>query len=276
MTLPIHQEASQRGSDRPLPRVKSFGDLAGLWESYTVDLTKLLSVSFAVINDDEEVFYGIYPSKSKHDLTIEDCNAALRHIADDELYPEVPSGVNLTLAPDELDDRSAFVKRPGLHSLESVEGTGFIPRQILDETLIMETISKSPHPNFIRYYGCRVKRGRITSLLLERLECTLSEYVTKPEFQQLDRNKFCDELESAVEHLHGLGLAHNDISPLNIMVAEGRAKLIDFGSCAPYGKTLQSLGSPGWREENFSTSEKKHDEYSLRKIREWIQDPQDP
>ena len=52
-------------------------------------------------------------------------------------------------------------------------------------------------------------------------------------------------LESAVAHLHQLELAHNDINPSNIMVRDGLPVLIDFGSCAPYGGRLQSLGSPG-------------------------------
>lgn len=46
--------------------------------------------------------------------------------------------------------------------------------------------------------------------------------------------------------------------------------LIDFGSCQPFGERLQSLGTRGWYEELFFTSEKKHDEFSMRKIKEWL------
>jgi serine/threonine protein kinase len=137
----------------------------------------------------------------------------------------------------------------------------------------MEQISKSPHLYIVNYYGCRVKRGRITAILLERLYKTLTQYVSTPNFQQLDKVKFVEALESSVDHLHSLGLAHNDVNPDNIMVKDGMPVLIDFGSSQPFGNHLQSLGTEGWYEELFSTSEKKHDTYSLGKLREWLQTP---
>lgn len=75
-----------------------------------------------------------------------------------------------------------------------------------------------------------------------------------------------------MDHLHSLGLAHNDINPSNIMVKGGVPILIDFGSCQPYGTRLQSLGTSGWYEELLFTSEKKHDTYALGKLREWFQE----
>ncbi|KAK1473094.1 hypothetical protein CCUS01_05701, partial [Colletotrichum cuscutae] len=97
----------------------------------------------------------------------------------------------------------------------------------------------------------------------------------KPTFKDLDKEKFLDGLESAVSYVHSLGLAHNDINPDNIMMGkDGMPVLIDFGSCAPYGQNLQSLGTDGWYEEVFFTSEKSHDDYAMKKMRVWIQDPQ--
>jgi hypothetical protein len=58
------------------------------------------------------------------------------------------------------------------------------------------------------------------------------------------------------------------------MVKNGIPILIDFGSYQPFGKRLQSLGTRGWYEELFFTSEKKHDEYSLGKLRQWMQIPE--
>jgi serine/threonine protein kinase len=154
-----------------------------------------------------------------------------------------------------------------------MKGTDFVSKSVFDETLIMEQISQSPHPNIIKYHGCRVRRGRITAIVLERLDCTLTQYISTPAFQGLDKARFIEALESAVDYLHSLGLAHNDINPYNIMVRDGMPVLIDFGSCQPFGMRLQSLGSPGWCEETFFTSEKKHDVFSMGKLRQWIQDP---
>lgn len=155
-----------------------------------------------------------------------------------------------------------------------MKGTNFVPKGLLEETIIMEQIFKAPHPHIIGYLGCRVHRGRITSLLLERLDKTLLQYVKEPSFSQLDKIKLVEGLESAVAHLHSLGLAHNDINPTNIMIKDGMPVLIDFGSCQPFGGRLQSLGSPGWYEEIFFTSQAGHDTYALNKLPGWLEDPE--
>lgn len=68
------------------------------------------------------------------------------HINDDEIYPVVPKGVALTIAPDELDDTSAFIKRPGLNCYEDVKGTDYVPNALLVEALIAEQVSRRNTP----------------------------------------------------------------------------------------------------------------------------------
>lgn len=76
-------------------------------------------------------------------------------------------------------------------------------------------------------------------------------------FQQLedepcdfDINSIFKDIESVVKHLHSLGLAHNDLNPMNIMTdKKKRPILIDFGSCKPFGRRLMESGSPGWVDE---------------------------
>lgn len=237
------------------------------WDSKITETPKY--ITFYLVTDDEEVFFG-QSSRNKRDMTLADYNSALQRVQDEEIYPEIPADAHLAIAPEILDDSSAYVKRPGLDCYETMKGSNYIPRAVLSEALIMEQISRSPHLNIIHYYGCRVRRGRITAIILERLEQTLTQYASTPGFQQLDKVKFFEALKSAVDHLHSLGLAHNDINPHNIMVKNGMPVLIDFGSCQPFGKHLQSLGTEGWYEKEFYTSEKQHDTYSLEKLREWL------
>lgn len=256
-------------SEKKPPAVESLQDLEIIeaWDSET-DTPKY--VTFYYVTQDEEVYFG-QSSKNKRDMTLAEYNAALEHVKDDEIYPVAPANIELTIAPENLDNSSVFVKRPGLVCYEIMKGSDFIPKEVLNEVLIMEQISKSTHPNIVSYYGCRIKRGRITAILLERLKQTLAQYVLTVGFQQLDKAKFMTALESALDHLHSLGLAHNDINPYNIMVKDGMPVIIDFGSCQPFGNPLQSLGSEGWYTELFHTSEKEHDTYSLGKLREWLQ-----
>ncbi len=256
-------------SARRTPTVSSFQDLTIIeaWDSQT---KKPKYVTFYHVTDDEEVYFG-QSSKNKRDLTLEEYIAALEPIKDDEIYPKVPTDIQLTIAPNTFHESQAFVKRPGLNCYETMKGTNYIPKAVLDETVIMEQISKSPHPHIVRYYGCRVKRGRITAILLEPLDQTLAQYASTRDFQQLDKVRFVEALESAVEYVHSMGLAHNDINPDNIMVKERMPVLIDFGSCQPFGERLQSLGTEGWYEELFYHSRQKHDVYALKKLREWFE-----
>jgi serine/threonine protein kinase len=258
-------------SDRKPPLDASLQDLT-IIEAWDSETDKLKYVTFYLVTDNEELYFGQL-SKNKRDITLAEYSSALEYIEDTEVYPEVPGGIALTIAPGNVDDTSAFIKRPGLNCYETMKGSEYIPKAILDETLIMEQISQTNHPKIIGYFGCRVRRGRITAIVLERLDQTLTQYAHTPAFEQLDMAIFLEALESAVDYLHSLGLAHNDINPDNIMIKNGVTVLIDFGSCQPFGKPLQSLGTDGWYEELFFTSEKKHDEYSRGKLREWLKDP---
>ncbi|KAF7561170.1 hypothetical protein G7046_g2971 [Stylonectria norvegica] len=229
-------------------------------------------ITFYTVTENEEVYFG-QSTKNKRDITIPEFNAALERVPDNDIYPEVPLDTQLTIAPEGLDDTTAFIKRPGLNNYEIMIGTELVAKALLDETLATEQISKIPHPGIITYYGCRVRRGRITAILIERLEHTLMEYAFKPEFSQVDKAAFFESLKSAVEYLHSLGLAHNDINPYNIMVKDGAPVLIDFDACQPVGKRLQSHGTKGWYKEFFNTSQQEHDTFALDLIQKWLQNP---
>ncbi|KAI0194767.1 kinase-like domain-containing protein [Xylaria flabelliformis] len=250
------------------PLITSFRDLT-IIEAFDPGANKPKYTTFYTLTTEDELFFG-ESTKSKRELSLEEYRALLKRVGDDEIYPQVPAGLQLTIAPADLDDSNAFIKRPGLNCYESMKGTNYVPKSVLEETTVMEQVSKTPHPNIIKYHGCRVNRGRITALVLELLDQTLTQFKSDGKLQSLDKDKFVRALQSAVDYLHSLGLAHNDINPDNIMVKDGMPVLIDFGSCAPVGQRLQSLGTEGWYEELFFTSQFKHDIYAMGKLREWL------
>ncbi len=264
--------SSTAESSENRPPILSSWDLT-IIEAFQRGATEAKYVTFYHVTLEDELYFGQL-FKSKKEITLAEYNAALERVPDSEVYPEVPQDTPLTIASDDLDDVSAYIKRPGLNVYETMKGSDFIVKELLEETIIMEQISKTPHPHIIGYLGCRVRRGRIISLLLERLDQTLMEYINEPTFAQLDKTEFVEALESAVAHLHSLGLAHNDINPYNIMVKDGMPVLIDFGFCRPFGERLPSLGSPRWCEEMTLTSQAKHDTYSLKRLREWLEKPE--
>ncbi|KAH6992076.1 hypothetical protein EDB82DRAFT_553981 [Fusarium venenatum] len=134
----------------------------------------------------------------------------------------------------------------------------------------MEIISKIFHPSIIRHKRYRVQRGRITGILLDKYQLTLEQFVESPGPKDADLDSSLSVMQSAVD---ARGLAHNSINPGNIMMGENnKPVLIDFGSCQPFGKLLQTFGTPGWFEKEFRMSEKKHGVIPMGKLRQWMTD----
>lgn len=136
----------------------------------------------------------------------------------------------------------------------------------------MEFLAQHPHSNTVGSYGCRVKRGRITGLVLETYsfpyDLAFKDQRSDLFKARVDKDRIMSGLRSAVNHLHSLGLALNDINPANIMLdGGGDPKLIGFGSRQPVGEPvgerLMSCGTAGWRQSDFRTSETAHDQYGL-------------
>lgn len=86
-------------------------------------------------------------------------------------------------------------------------------------------------------------------------------------------------VESAVKHMHKLGMAHNDINPYNIMVREvkkGEGKLeialIDFDSAARFGEETLKGGTQEWSADVMEErrSRPEHDLKMLVKLRKYL------
>ena len=82
-------------------------------------------------------------------------------------------------------------------------------------------------------------------------------------------------LESAINHIHSLGWAHNDLDPHKIMVNEqGTPVLVDFGSAREVGSKFKtSRGTKGWigfKVNDYHTSDKRNDISALEGIRKWL------
>jgi len=80
-------------------------------------------------------------------------------------------------------------------------------------------------------------------------------------------------IEKGIQHLHSLGLVHNDINPSNIMLDKDVLVIIDFDSCRPIGKSLNEVGRTyEWYDESVQYSLPSNDLDALHEIREWLRD----
>jgi serine/threonine protein kinase len=165
-------------------------------------------------------------------------------------------------------DGGVFIKRPMISMYGGFGGT--LPNLFLQEAEILELLRQSPHHNIVRYHGSIFRRGRVVGLVLDRHPRTLRNRVEEGA-KDLDTERCLDGIKSGVSHLHKLGLAHNDLTPENIMVSEDDTPIIvDHGSCQPFGHDLITTGTPGWIDENFTTSAQQHDESALEKLEAWL------
>jgi serine/threonine protein kinase len=263
------------------PKISDTSDLLALIEEFGSDngVPKFIRTVFVALDEDDIAYWGAKEGVRKYFISNEEYEAALKPIPDDWVFPELTADLakQITIAPNDGVGEGLFIKRPKLSAYDPEEVGKYLPsapRMLLEEIHILETLSKNPHPNIVRYHGVRVRRGRITGIVLDRHDTVLDALENENEkalMASLDRNKIMTGLESAVAHLHSLGLAHNDLNPSNVLIGKDKeAILTDFGSCQPFGNMLVSLGTEGWIDEDFTTSEKKHDLAALPKIKAWL------
>jgi serine/threonine protein kinase len=232
--------------------------------------------AFAAIDEEENAYFGEKSGISMRELTVDMVRECLRPLSDEEIYPPFPADGDLTVAPD--DTAGFHVKRTAWPTYLDFRGTEFLPKLMLKEARTMDLLAKHPHPNMVGYFGCRVKRGHNTGLVLETFAFPhdLGFVKIRPDLfkEVIDKGRVLSGLRPALDHLHSLGLAHNDINPANIMLGNGgEPKLIDFGSCEPFGEHLTSAGTPGWSQaerSQASTSDRANDDYGLGLLEPWL------
>jgi hypothetical protein len=239
-----------------------------LFEVFAADSGKFSRTLFTYIDNDERAWAGEIHHIRKYDLTDQDLRANLRRVPDHEAFPKATQ--HLTLLPQGLDASEIFLKRPQIHSLLDEFGGSIVPQMFLDEIQVMEFLVQHPHPNIVSYHGCVVKRGYITGIALTRYQAILDNRFHR-DASNLDLDRFEKHVRGAIDHIHALGLAHNDLNPSNIALdSHDDPVIIDWGSCKQFGGLLLSAGTPGWLEDDFDVSRKEHDLYALDKIMDWM------
>ncbi|KAF2758446.1 serine/threonine-protein kinase-like protein [Pseudovirgaria hyperparasitica] len=270
LTSTAKQISAMVNEDLP---IYSSRDLSPLYEAFTMEDDEngnevFVYSSFGYITDEWVVYFG-QSDVRKRDLTLDIIRESLKRLPDEDVYPEAPSNITVFSLP---IDETFYLKKPKL-GLAFV-GTGLLPKLVLYEAQTMELLLRNPHPHIIRYHGCLIERGRIVSLVLDRLPDTLYYRLEKPspKAKPFDVKNCMRKIESAVCHLHKLGLAHNDLTPMNVMIDNSDDPvLIDYGSCQPFGNELITAGTIGWIDEEFTTSAQEHDHIALEKIRTWME-----
>jgi len=153
---------------------------------------------------------------------------------------------------------------------------GELSPHYLQEKDIVKDIK--PHPHVLMYYEfhdeafVRSYKGALkdcSAIVMEYLpDGDLFDFIVKhPVSEKLARTLF-HQIISAVEHLHGLGIAHLDIKPQNFLMCQSGVKLIDFDFSLHMKDQVKGMyGTPGYRAPEFLRGSvpfpEKADIYSL-------------
>ncbi|KAI4663167.1 uncharacterized protein J4E88_010802 [Alternaria novae-zelandiae] len=247
--------------------IRSKRDLKHLCEVEDIETGASIRCTFAYIDDHERAWFGQTTEMRKYDLTVEDLNRLLQQVPDEKIYPLKTT--SLSIVPEETRSKS-YIKRPKILCLDNEAQTKLLPQLLLGEAEVLHFLEENPHPNIIRFHGCTVNRGRVTGIALDKYSVIL-QYRHEDVPQPLDVEACMCGIRSALKHLHCLGLAHNDLNPSNIALdTNDNPILLDFGSCRRFGQVLLTGGTPGWIDEDYSTSAQCHDELAVDKVEAWL------
>ncbi|OQN95407.1 hypothetical protein B0A48_18593 [Cryoendolithus antarcticus] len=239
-----------------------------LFEVFAADSGAFRRTLFTYVDANERAWAGQVHNKRKYDLTEQDLRTNLRNIPDHVVFPKMSQ--DITLLPKHSDVTELFFKRPQIHCLLEEFGGRIVPQMLFEEVQVMEFLAQHPHPNIVTYHGCVVKRSHITGIALTRYQKIL-DHRFYDDASNLDLDRFERQCRDAINHIHSLGLAHNDLNPSNIALDKfDDPVILDWGSCKEFGGLLLSAGTPGWIENEFDVSKKEHDLFALDKIMAWM------
>lgn len=211
---------------------------------------------------------GLQDDVSKFDELVK----LLDPVPSEKIYPAFAEGLTRFKPGD--DSQALHLKGP---NLTNYAGDDDLAKTLLQEALIHERLRTHPHPNLDIYLGCVAHNDLIVRLVFRSHIETLSRRREDMNFSPQQRQDCMDKVESAAKHLHSLGLAHNDISPANIMFGDGDSVfLIDLESCLPWGHRLSKGGLVGgWRGpfgngQQFESSSAQCDILAIEDIRRWL------
>ena len=223
---------------------------------------------FAIIlTDGTELFKAQYSKELAihHDIDITELDCPLYRISTKDIWPPLKN--DLTLAPQPVSDE--FYQGTRVLADYNPQTSSVKPCDLLlHEAQICEILRQNPHKNIVSYLGVTCDEGLIKSLCFVKYEETLADRLNDPN-RPLNVPKCLNGVKDGLDHLHSLGLKHNDLNYRNIMLDKQDVPvIIDFDSCECEGNIPLCMGTPGWTDGAYITrSERKNDDFGWNKLR---------
>lgn len=217
-----------------------------------------------IFRSGDEYFFARSPLRHTHsaaDLS----KLSLQKIPVEDVWPHMEA--RFSEAPHSLPP-DCYIKRPSLLFFGDSPASQQPAKQILCEVEACEVLRRHPHPNIAQYFGCLSKDCTIIGLCFKKYATTLDK-ILKDKPAGFDKDNCLQGIRSGLEHMHKLGLVHNDINPRNIMMDGETPVIIDFDSCKKQGEPLGLKGGTmRWEKEDAKFALPENDEYDVAKIEE--------
>ena len=148
---------------------------------------------------------------------------------------------------------NSFLKRPRL--LYYFADKSAIPESFIHDSKVFSRIGNVSHPNSIAREGSLVRENLVIGHILPRYKISLLEALERK--VSIESTKVFQELGSALNHLHYLGSANNDIHQGKIMVTcTVSAILISLEFCRQVGVDIGAISGKSSIEESKSHFDK--------------------
>ncbi|KAI0089936.1 kinase-like domain-containing protein [Irpex rosettiformis] len=124
-------------------------------------------------------------------------------------------------------------------------------------------LARSPHPNICPIYGCVRDGPHVSGLALKHIPHKFP-FVWKLTETPVSKPSILRGVKRGLDHLHNLGIVHNDINIANICLDESLCPvIIDFDSALGEGEPMGGRGgTPGWFRKS-QLSFKENDTFGL-------------
>lgn len=237
--------------------------------------------TIVVFKQEDQIYTARFNGRcaSKTDIKFE----ALEHIVKLDKTEFEPEYLGIFTQAKPTDQ--VYVKRPHLVNYYPINDTNRkrIADEVLQEVKVCEKLKLKPHPNIAEYIGCKVDDGKISGICFKQYKETLQQklnpgHLNKREFARSSRldaawcSGIIQGIRNGLDHLHALGLVHNDITPANIIVDEHDTPvIIDFGSCRANGESLRGVGRTyEWYDHEVKIANPSNDLDALAEMEAWM------
>ncbi|SJL16852.1 uncharacterized protein ARMOST_20382 [Armillaria ostoyae] len=218
-------------------------------------------------SDGDDFFHLKSPIRRPLDEKEERSALSYQAILVPRTYYQTAPPADLIRAPHPIPE-DAYIKigRPFYFDADDPESGAIWPTMV-HEARICEVLMKHPHRNVAEYYGYVEKDGLMAGLCFKRYGQTLRDAVEKGTLNTGDIEFVLEEIEKGIQHIHALGLVHNDINPANILLDADNATpiIIDFDSCYKKGASMDYNGGTFPWSNDARIAEFENDDFGLDK-----------